>query len=402
MSSPAHWAHAPARSGGRAERPTVALLTLACLSACAAPANSVLLENRPSDPRAASFTQPIPADWAGRLFRVGAGAPQLGGAATHAHAFPHVTRGYSGPASDSFPPLGEQATAAAGTHTHLLVSQSQDPAVTGPASNYPPSRYFLALVVTQARLRPIEGEIVAFVGVGAPAGWVLCDGQHGAPDMRGYYVVLSRGDNVPGVTGADTHQHDATHKHTWGVAATDPAVGTNLALHLDTFPAQHPTVAASPLDHVHVAVEPTPAAAVTSTERVRPPTVEVEYIMATRAARRMPPGAVIPYVGKSVPAGWSAWTTLNGAPIVGRFLAGSASGVVGGLYGTETHVHTVAATHHVVLLPNSPGSPADVRDKGPPVATADHGHTADLMETVTTEPASHIPPYVAVTFLIKR
>jgi hypothetical protein len=371
------------------------------LGGCALPRHSLLLENRAADSGVAAFTRPIPETWDGRLLRVGSGPTTLGGEATHAHAFAHVSQGPSGPASVGYAPLGITESAAAMGHVHLLVSQSQSPSVTGPASNLPPARALLALVVTKSQLHPIPGEIVGYLGDDVPKGWVLCNGQNGAPDMQGLYVALRRG-GVPGVVGADTHQHDATHAHGWGVAVPDPKVGTNLALHLDTYPAQHPTRAASPVSHTHAAAEPVAAAATTSAERVRPPTFEIRFIQATAAVRKMPIGAIVGFDGGSAPLGWSSWTAFADTPVTGRFLAGSTTAHAGGTFGTETHTHTFSASHHVVLVPGATGVAKDVEQAAPPVAASDHAHTADIAETGTTQAASHIPPFVAMTFLIKN
>lgn len=378
------------------------MLCSGSLIGCALPTGSVVLENRPADPRLSDSTREIPQEWEGRLFRVGVGAVTLGGEATHSHTFDHVAQGYSGPSSVQFQPLGLKSIAASGSHVHLLVSQSQDPSVTGPAPNLPPSVPLLTRIVTSSHFRPIEGQIIAYVGKGIPKGWVPCDGANGTPAMQGKYVVLSRGSDVPGAIGSDTHLHDASHKDTWGVAAPDPAVGTNKALHLDYYPAVHPTQTASPLSHTHRAVEPVPAVASTSVERVRPPTIEVLYLQATSAARSMPTGAVIPFIGTNAPMGWAFWSEIGSTPVDGRFPAGSMTADPGGLYGGETHTHTVTATHHVILYPNPAGPPQDVSGKGPPVAAVDHGHTADISETFTTAPASHIPLYVSVRFIIKE
>jgi hypothetical protein len=380
----------------------VVIILNGSLLGCAVPADSIILEDRPTDVRLSDSTHKIPLEWEGRLLRVSDYQITLGGSATHNHSISHIAKGYSGPASGEFQPLGLTQNAAAGSHVHLLVSQSQDPSVTGSAPNLPPSRVLLALISATSRLYPIEGQIVAYVGDDIPEGWLLCNGRNGTAAMQGRYIVLSRGANIPGIVGADTHTHSASFKHTWGVAEPDPAVGTNRALHLDYYPPAHPTLAASSLNHTHQAEEPVPATALVSVERTRPPTIEVRYIQATSQARSMPAGAVIPYVGEGIPIGWSLWASFKDRNLIGRFLAGSTTSSVGRIYGNESHTHFVKATHHVILDANHPGAAADVADKAPAVAAADHKHVADITETFISAPASHIPLYLSVRFIIKQ
>jgi hypothetical protein len=52
-----------------------------------------------------------------------------------------------------------------------------------------------------------------------PAGWVLCDGTNGSPDLRGLFVVGAGGSLGPGVTGGSTSssaQTDAQGSHNHG------------------------------------------------------------------------------------------------------------------------------------------------------------------------------------------
>lgn len=48
-----------------------------------------------------------------------------------------------------------------------------------------------------------------------PAGWSLCDGSDGTPDMRGYYAKLSSNTTLIGdVAGSNAHTHAASNSHT--------------------------------------------------------------------------------------------------------------------------------------------------------------------------------------------
>jgi hypothetical protein len=72
------------------------------------------------------------------------------------------------------------------------------------------------------------GLIVMWGGLVAaiPAGWLLCNGQNGTPDLRDRFIKGAAAGADPGATGgAATHTH-ADHtgvmNHTHGVSVTDP------------------------------------------------------------------------------------------------------------------------------------------------------------------------------------
>lgn len=67
------------------------------------------------------------------------------------------------------------------------------------------------------------GTIVAFYGAAIPAGWALCNGQNGTPDLRGRFIYgygANLGSTVNARGGAETHQLTVqelpTHNHKIG------------------------------------------------------------------------------------------------------------------------------------------------------------------------------------------
>lgn len=86
----------------------------------------------------------------------------------------------------------------------------------------------------------LGGEVVPAEGVPAgvilmwhgllaniPAGWVLCDGANGTPDLRGKFVKGAAADQEAGTTGgAATHQH-AAHEHTPAGTVSQPTLAMN-------------------------------------------------------------------------------------------------------------------------------------------------------------------------------
>lgn len=89
------------------------------------------------------------------------------------------------------------------------------------------------------------GTIILWSGaiIDIPAGWVLCDGNNGTPDLRDRFIEGAGGARAPGDTGGNPiHQHIFTgdgHNHQFAAGAgisagavigqtssTDPASGT--------------------------------------------------------------------------------------------------------------------------------------------------------------------------------
>lgn len=54
---------------------------------------------------------------------------------------------------------------------------------------------------------PQAGDILPFAGTTAPAGWAICDGSNGTPDLRGDFVVGAANTANIGVTTGGNHEH---------------------------------------------------------------------------------------------------------------------------------------------------------------------------------------------------
>lgn len=369
----------------------------------ALPRGGVVLLAAPPEPALSRITAPIPAAWDGRLLRVGASPPSLGGEATHDHTMAHVHRLDSGPPRETERPLGILRTVARGTHVHAVASQSQSPLQTGPAPHLPPSRELLARTV--ARTVPVvrPGVIVAFTGDSVPPGWLPADGTRGTPDLRELYVVVRRDAVEPGVVGREAHDHSTAHTHTWASATPDTLSGLSYTVMNDRAPFPDPDLAAAPLHHRHPVREAAPWGGRSTAAAARPPTVRVRFIQAGPGARGMPAGALLPFAGDQVPLGWTAWTRHGENPALDRFLIGTADpAAVGTLFGSEIHTHGAPHAHGLLLLPEPDARIEGRRHVAPAVALAGHGHPATAELAPETGPATHVPPYVSLRFIRKN
>ena len=76
-----------------------------------------------------------------------------------------------------------------------------------------------------------------------PAGWALCDGTRGTPDLRGRFVLGAGGSYGPGSTGGEARHTLSTaempgHSHTAAMADSSSTSGSYLARAITT--ASHP------------------------------------------------------------------------------------------------------------------------------------------------------------------
>jgi len=385
------------------------LLTVICIlfaTGCAVPRHSLLLVTAPL-PHAEKKVRPIPADWDGRILQIGDGAPVTGGEASHSHAFAHQHSVTSGPALPSDRPLGLTNTGASATHVHLIESQSQSTLQTGPTTNIPPSRELLGFIAGESFRHVKPGMIVGFTGTALPAGWQLCDGSNGSPDLRGLYLMLKRDQRTDSEQGENAPRHDASHSHTWGVAVTDSQLGTNWGFFGGTAPVPQSDFNIASLSHTHVASEPTGWSGQTDvdSEPPRPPSIAITFIQATAVVRKMPTGALLPFTGDSIPIGWSSWTGQTGSKMSGKFPVGATKDrPAGAIFGSATHTHKITMTHTIVVAASANGGTGARRADAPAMAVATHTHAAVSRDAqpVETGPASQIPPFVAIRFIEKR
>lgn len=383
----------------------ILLAAIVLTAGCAVPRRSLLLSTA-ALPHAEKV-RPIPAAWDGRILAIGDALPMIGGEASHSHPFAHRHSFMSGPPTASDRPLGLTNQGASTTHVHLIESQSQSTLQTGPATNIPPSRELLAVIAKKSFHHVKPGMIVGFSGTVLPARWQLCDGTSGTPDLRGLYLMLKRDRRTDEQQGEDAPRHDASHSHTWGVAVTDSQVGTNWGFFGGPTPAPQPDLNVASLTHTHTASEPMGWTGQTDPDQdpPRPPSIVVTFIQATAAARKMPPGALLPFTGDEIPAGWSAWTMQGGKSASGRFPVGpTAARPAGTLFGSPSHTHKVTMTHVVVLAMPADSGTGVQHANGPAMAVAAHTHLASSQDPqpIETGPASQIPPFVAVRFIMKR
>jgi len=107
-----------------------------------------------------------------------------------------------------------------GSHNHNPLGNAPDHTHTINAASSRPAYYDVAFIINESATTIPSGGILIWTDILAniPAGYNLCDGGDGRPDLRGRFVRGADAGNDPGGTGgSDTHSHtenDHSHTHT--------------------------------------------------------------------------------------------------------------------------------------------------------------------------------------------
>lgn len=288
---------------------------------------------------------------------------------SHSHGS-HSTAGYSTYEGMSTASKGAHShTTSSDSHYHTTPTDSNHTHTINSSDGRPPY-YEVAFIQAGAGAACAAGLIIIWTGTLAtiPAGWDLCDGSAGRPDLRSRFL---RGVNTnatdPGTTGgATTHTHTTTtrahthggtsnsggsHYHTfssytwthdhntasWTVGAlgpkqTDSGAGNHTHSNTNTT-GSHSHSIGSGGSHSHT------GAAASSL----PVYYAVAYIYNTAAAA-IPSNGILLWTGTlaTIPSGYQLCDGAAGRPdLRGRFVYGTAAGVdPGATGGADSHTHT--------------------------------------------------------------
>jgi len=342
-----------------------------------------------------------------------------------------------------------QHTNNAATHSHTMDSTANHTHPISTGDGRPPY-YEVAFIQAGVGASVALNLIIIWTGLLAniPAGWTLCDGGGGRPDLRSRFV---RGVNTnvtnPGTTGgAATHLHTETaqaahthimnntvaHQHTFNAytwthshnTANKYSTGatTDMIRQSDTGGGDHTHAASNSIDthnhnpmgndggHTHIV----------NAASSLPAYYDVAYIINTGAAI-IPQNGILIWTGllANIPLGYNLCDGGGGRPdLRSKFARGSNAGVdPGGTGGSDTHTHTdqdagahnqhtqTAAGSHQHAATDSIGShthatttPAHYSDySGTPILTQNaagaHSHTYNNEGShnnhVLTDPGNH-------------
>jgi len=293
-----------------------------------------------------------------------------------------------------------------------------------------------------------------------PANWNLCDGSGVTPDLRERFIRGASAVQNPGTVGGTTNHthasstlagththttsaHPAGHTHTTasggshghGYIDLEGILADYYCMELYAGNHSHTTTSTTGPAHGNLTTDPNHTHTI-NTEIHDPPYYNVVYIQAAAGAA-IANSIIIIWTGTlaNIPAGWELCDGVGRPNLLERFIKGQLAGDPAGGANVSTHIHTVVARahNHGAVTPTSANHTHTVTVASPgthnhlggtlKIATGTssvvsdshtftHGHTMGSdgghSHTVgsagshqhTVDPASHIPPYYEVAYIV--
>jgi hypothetical protein len=204
-----------------------------------------------------------------------------------------------------------------------------------------------------------------------PAGWELCNGSNGTPDLRDKFIRgAPLGENPGTLGGSISHSHTYTeipqHRHaiaTSGKSHSHSVYGVPVTVTVDLFVNRWVNKITGGYStysgYTHTHSVPTFGLTTCTTQDTAnlPPYFKVAFLMNTAVVDELPLGAISMWGDSiaNIPPGWNQCTGDSGTPnMLNRFPRGIAAGEQPGLIGgsaTHRHIYT-EVPQHTHSIPN--------------------------------------------------
>jgi hypothetical protein len=222
-----------------------------------------------------------------------------------------------------------------------------------------------------------------------PAGWSVCDGTSGTPDLRDRFV-LGQTSTIGEIAGDTDHAHSGESDPTSLTTSTASPGGRSCSYPgcwctMKSYTASH----SHTFNHSHLVEDDT----------LQPPFYEVIFLMNT-GAESILPGTIFAYSSTHTALS-DDWEVCDGAGVCpdlrGRFLKGAPDGTGSGATGgSVTHDHS-EATDVATSTSSYSGGGRVVSSGGASATDSNHSHGYEHDHWLTTE--EHLPPYLALSWV---
>ena len=237
------------------------------------------------------------------------------------------------------------------------------------------------------------GLIVAWSGSRAsvPAGWAICDGTQGTPDLSGGFLMGATAGADPGATGgAATHNHggttsianlttDSNGLAVCGVGGSGCSFLMPPQAHVHTYSHSHAIAAASHL----------------------PLFTEVLFLEKQSTSLVPPGGAIVASMSATAPPGFAFCDGNSGTPnLIATYLRAAALGAEAGTKGgAATHDHGGVAPDSTATSTYGAGNRSVSGSCGNGCAiSGEYGHSHTYVHAHTLAAAANAPPFMTVAF----
>ncbi|MBN2154883.1 MAG: hypothetical protein JW776_02430 [Candidatus Lokiarchaeota archaeon] len=283
---------------------------------------------------------------------------------------------------------------------------------------------------------PTTGIIAMWTGSELPEGWEI------VTETNSRFVMATTTGEIPGATGGvsshrhgytqiPTHTHGytntigVTHSHSYtggGSTANKGTAGSDIRTF---YTGSQSSIGGSISAHVHTVYPTGYSTCYTESSSLLPPYQTVTYIKKVSATALYPAGLIVISTGDSIPSGWVRCDGSSGTPdLRGDFLMGSLT--PGSMGGTTSHNHVYREVpYHSHTMQSDGGSHTHGAYHSTTYVKADdwstfaydvvvatlsqsstyhlsHSHSVPYIGSSTcyTQTVSHLPPYIAVDFLM--
>ena len=371
----------------------------------------------------------------------------------HTHTYPTATAfAYKGELWPGIPysalSVGMQYTGGStASHSHIMQSTGGTGLYMSEEENIIPPYYEMAFIEKETNDPTIPtGLIVMWTGSidSIPAGWELCNGSSGTPDLQEKFIRGAPPGEDPGTLGGTvSHNHTyteiPTHTHTIASGGSSHSHGSTygvdrtvgaLILNTAVYRATSGNTNNRDVPHTHTVPQVGQVTCTSQNTDNLPSYYKVAFIMNTVVSDALPVGAISMWGDAiaNIPSGWNQCNGTNDTPdLLNSFPRGVATGEQPGIVGgneEHSHIYTEVPRHTHTVNTDPMTHRHSLRTSGSlqetaigsigcdsagsttvTTASSNPAHNHDILPTGDATPSTadsnSLPPYVKLIYIQK-